>query len=209
MPIPRLNIASPVADLDENGRIDCRTYVPNAAASRRMFTGTFSPDPTRETKPLSTNDGERLKTVVAELVSKFGVETPDDLQFITEGDIGHLLTPVQCRKIINGCKRGKHFDVEAYFALILMYMFKLFVAQMIPIIFQRAIDNDNRPEVEDRRHMIKTDEGEIIGCGYFSLLNQLKTRVEYVNRGNTLSRLRKPSYSQTSDDDQPRLKCLG
>lgn len=49
----------------------------------------------------------------------------------------------------------------------------------------------------------KTEEGEITGCGYFSLLNQLKTRIENVNRGNTLSHLRKPRCSQTSDDDQP------
>lgn len=51
-------------------------------------------------------------------------------------------------------------------------------------------------------------EGEIIGCGYFSLLSQLKTRIEYVNRGNTLSRLRKPRCSLTNDDDQPSAaKC--
>uniref|UniRef100_A0A8C2CPU8 Uncharacterized protein n=1 Tax=Cyprinus carpio TaxID=7962 RepID=A0A8C2CPU8_CYPCA len=54
----------------------------------------------------------------------------------------------------------------------------------------------------------KTEEGEIIGCGYFSLMNQLKTRIEYVNRGNTLSRLRRPRCSRTSGDDQPSAgKC--
>ncbi|XP_048104970.1 uncharacterized protein LOC125298311, partial [Alosa alosa] len=37
-----------------------------------------------------------------------------------------------------------------------------------------------------------TDEGELLGCGYTSLLNQLKTRVEHVNRNNTLARIRKP-----------------
>lgn len=53
----------------------------------------------------------------------------------------------------------------------------------------------------------KTEEGELIGCGYFSVLNQLKNRVEYLNRGNTLSRLRKPKRTQredeNTDDDQP------
>ncbi|XP_067291128.1 uncharacterized protein [Pseudorasbora parva] len=34
-------------------------------------------------------------------------------------------------------------------------------------------------------------EGELIGCGYGSLLNQIKTRVEHVNRDNTLVRVRK------------------
>lgn len=55
----------------------------------------------------------------------------------------------------------------------------------------------------------KTEEGEPIGCGYFSVLNQLKTRVEYLNRGNTLSRLRKPKRTQrddeNGDDDQPAV----
>ncbi|CAL8263268.1 unnamed protein product [Merluccius merluccius] len=54
----------------------------------------------------------------------------------------------------------------------------------------------------------KTEEGELIGCGYFSVINQLKTRVEYLNRGNTLSRLRKPKRTQrdeNGDDDQPAV----
>ncbi|XP_068506225.1 uncharacterized protein [Syngnathus scovelli] len=59
----------------------------------------------------------------------------------------------------------------------------------------------------------KNEEGELIGCGYFSVLNQLKTRVEYLNRGNTLSRLRKPKRTQRDDkdgdDDQPTVAtCL-
>lgn len=54
----------------------------------------------------------------------------------------------------------------------------------------------------------KSEEGEIIRCGYLSLLNQLKTRIEDVNRGSTLSSLRKPRCSQTSHDDQPSAaKC--
>lgn len=53
-----------------------------------------------------------------------------------------------------------------------------------------------------------TEEGEKIGCGYFTLLQQLKTRVEYLNRDNTLSRLRRPRRSQTSDDQRPPpAKC--
>lgn len=35
-----------------------------------------------------------------------------------------------------------------------------------------------------------TMEGELIGCGYGSLLNQIKTRAEHVNRDNTLVRVR-------------------
>lgn len=35
-----------------------------------------------------------------------------------------------------------------------------------------------------------TDEGDVLGCGYTSLLNQIKTRVEHLNWHNTLSRVR-------------------
>ncbi|ROJ26877.1 NLR family CARD domain-containing protein 3 [Anabarilius grahami] len=48
-------------------------------------------------------DEAKLETFVNELV-KVGVEGPDDLQFIQEDDIKHLLTPIQCRKIIHSLK---------------------------------------------------------------------------------------------------------
>lgn len=47
-------------------------------------------------------------------------------------------------------------------------------------------------------------EGQLIGCGYSGLESQLKTRVDYVNRDNTLVRLRKPKRrSVDMDDSQP------
>lgn len=50
----------------------------------------------------------------------------------------------------------------------------------------------------------KTEEGELIGCGYYSLLCQLKTRVEHLNRNNTMARLRKPKRTVDEvDDSQP------
>ncbi|XP_072571034.1 uncharacterized protein [Paramormyrops kingsleyae] len=50
----------------------------------------------------------------------------------------------------------------------------------------------------------KTEEGELIGCGYYSLLCQLKTRVEHLNRNNTMARLRKPKRTEGEmDDSQP------
>nr|XP_055025276.1 uncharacterized protein LOC129415351 [Misgurnus anguillicaudatus]XP_055025277.1 uncharacterized protein LOC129415351 [Misgurnus anguillicaudatus] len=45
-----------------------------------------------------------------------------------------------------------------------------------------------------------TMEGELIGCGYGSLLNQIKTRVEHVNRDNTLVRVRKPKRHITDNE---------
>ncbi|KAK2863400.1 hypothetical protein Q5P01_002933 [Channa striata] len=38
----------------------------------------------------------------------------------------------------------------------------------------------------------KTADGEQLGCGYYSILKQLKTRVEYVNRDDVFSRIRQP-----------------
>ncbi|XP_070408800.1 uncharacterized protein [Nothobranchius furzeri] len=45
------------------------------------------------------------------------------------------------------------------------------------------------------------EEGEQIGIGYYSLINQLKTRVEHVNRNNTSDRIRRPRTTQSSNAD--------
>ncbi|KAM8773053.1 uncharacterized protein AB9X84_013684 isoform 1-T1 [Acanthopagrus schlegelii] len=56
-----------------------------------------------------------------------------------------------------------------------------------------------------------TDEGDLLGSGYTSLLNQIKTRVEHVNRNNTLSRIRRPKRTNKNDGDasqpQPKSTC--
>lgn len=49
-----------------------------------------------------------------------------------------------------------------------------------------------------------TMEGELIGCGYGSLLNQIKTRVDHVNRDNTLVRVRK-TKRPTVDSEHDRV----
>lgn len=49
-------------------------------------------------------DEAKFETLVNELVTKVGVEGPDDLQFIQEDDIKHLLTPIQCRKRLHSLK---------------------------------------------------------------------------------------------------------
>ncbi len=48
-----------------------------------------------------------------------------------------------------------------------------------------------------------TMEGEQIGCGYGSLLNQIKTRVEHVNRDNTLVRVRQPKRQISDNESTP------
>lgn len=54
----------------------------------------------------------------------------------------------------------------------------------------------------------KTGDGEHLGCDYYSLLKQLKTRVEHVNRDNVSSRIRqprkRPSNENGSDADIKR-----
>ncbi|XP_034567502.1 uncharacterized protein LOC117832466 [Notolabrus celidotus] len=57
-----------------------------------------------------------------------------------------------------------------------------------------------------------TMEGELIGCGYGSLLNQIKTRVEHVNRDNTLVRVRRVKRpvndsEPVSSNEAPASKC--
>lgn len=47
-----------------------------------------------------------------------------------------------------------------------------------------------------------------MGSGYTSILNQIKTRVEHVNRGNTLARIRRPKRTNENNDDTPQLKNI-
>uniref|UniRef100_A0A672HBJ7 Sterile alpha motif domain containing 3 n=1 Tax=Salarias fasciatus TaxID=181472 RepID=A0A672HBJ7_SALFA len=59
---------------------------------------------------------------------------------------------------------------------------------------------DKYPEsFEDR-----TEEGERMGHGYYTLSKQLRTRIEFLNRDNTLARLRKPKQLvHALDEDLP------
>lgn len=199
-------------------------------------------------------DEAKLETLVNELV-KVGVEGPDDLQFIQEDDIKHLLTPIQCRKIIHSLKGpfNPQLSPSSSEPLSVASSSTCPISSISPIsawvnsfevpwnkvrlTLRRAVDAGERPAPDDRRHLIKVtvdamrerslnptrrecvvvakaitqkypnsfldknEEGELIGCGYFSVINQLKTRVEYLNRGNSLSRLRKHKRTQRDDDD--------
>lgn len=54
----------------------------------------------------------------------------------------------------------------------------------------------------------KNEEGEKIGVGYFSLLEQIKRRVEHVNRSNSLVRLRTPTRRLQVDPDDQNTPAL-
>ena len=50
----------------------------------------------------------------------------------------------------------------------------------------------------------RNKEGERLGNGYYTLGKQLRTRIEFLNRDNTLARLRKPKrLAPATEDDEP------
>ncbi|XP_038581216.1 uncharacterized protein LOC119907525 isoform X2 [Micropterus salmoides] len=52
-----------------------------------------------------------------------------------------------------------------------------------------------------------TGEGEQLGVGYYSLVNQLKTRVEHVNRNNLSHRIRRPRTTTQSSAATKTVRC--
>lgn len=70
---------------------------------------------------------EKVEAVIHELETNLGVEGADALQLIKEEDIRHLLSPIQCRKLINSFKSGKlsHLHVNVQCSSILMIMVRL------------------------------------------------------------------------------------
>lgn len=53
---------------------------------------------------LSYLENESLEIILQHL-SSIGVRTADDTEFIKEDDLKHLLTPVDCRKLLHAFKR--------------------------------------------------------------------------------------------------------
>ncbi len=49
---------------------------------------------------LSMLDNDRLNDLIAEL-TRMGVKTDDDLQYVTSDDLKDFLSPIDCRKRIN------------------------------------------------------------------------------------------------------------
>lgn len=81
-------------------------------------------------------DRAKLETVVGELVSKLGVEGPDDLQFIKEED--GRLTHIQCRKIIHSFKSGKNSSIAAFHFYVNVEYVDYILMTMIPLTLQNA-----------------------------------------------------------------------
>ncbi|CAI5637063.1 unnamed protein product [Oreochromis niloticus] len=61
-----------------------------------------------------------------------------------------------------------------------------------------------------------TEKGERLGCGHYSLLRSIKSRVEHVNRDNTTHRLRQTKRTRNAEDCSPnsnatspkKVRCL-
>ncbi len=52
---------------------------------------------------LSMLDNDRLNDLIAEL-TRMGVKTDDDLQYVTSDDLKDFLSPIDCRKRIHSSK---------------------------------------------------------------------------------------------------------
>ncbi len=49
-------------------------------------------------------DNDRLNDLISEL-TRIGVKTDDDLQYVTSDDLKDFLSPIDCRKVIHFFKR--------------------------------------------------------------------------------------------------------
>ncbi|XP_065149445.1 uncharacterized protein [Paramisgurnus dabryanus] len=219
-------------------------------------------------------DYERLKVLIEHLSSAVGVTRKEDLAFIEKDDLQHLLTPIQCLKVIHTFKQRvdttancvpneqtgpvpvttlniELIDERSHptpsctqsrnSGLSLTKTPNSWTHQFeipwdkMPTSLSEAILRGHRANSADRRAMVRTvvaamqkscpnpnraacvdiakvivskypltfadtdEEGEQLGIGYYSLVNQLKTRVEHVNRNNVRERMRKPrAVTETS-----------
>ncbi|XP_041866818.1 uncharacterized protein LOC121655942 [Melanotaenia boesemani] len=217
---------------------------------------------------------DKLQSLLVKLAS-IGVESKYDLHLIKEEDLTEIITPIQCRRLLNVWQTE-----EVTMTLTSVEPSEIFYDatpehppsesassspslssssssrksvslrtwpedfevpwNRMPAGVRSAIAEEKRPSAKDRRAMVRliVDEmrmtelnpskaqcltvaksivqqypqsfadimrdGTVIGSGYGSLLTQLKTRVEHVNRGNTLSRQRVKRRVSTSSADIAR-----
>ncbi|XP_067283842.1 uncharacterized protein [Pseudorasbora parva] len=229
-------------------------------------------------------DSKTLETIVEDL-SSMGVREIDDLMYIKEEDIRHLMSIVDCRKILqkfsNRDIRGQQNNLLRESAASDMITLNLTPVSSLeassstlftlppqhstpvqhstwPSTFQvpwdktrsslrTCLELKKRPDETDRRHMVRvtvdamreiclnptlnqcasvamsiiaqypdcfedrTDEGDRMGSGHFTLCSQFKTRLDNLNRNNTLARLRKPKRTAVTEENslpvQSRAKC--
>uniref|UniRef100_A0A8C9X4V2 Uncharacterized protein n=1 Tax=Sander lucioperca TaxID=283035 RepID=A0A8C9X4V2_SANLU len=172
-------------------------------------------------------DGERLQHLVETLLIVVGIEDVEDLRYIKEDDEEDILTPCQCRKLLDAFQRrdsttqphpssaklptstppaspAPSFPPSAVFSSQWVRDFQIpwekieqraahsDRLQMIRVIVDAVRLHCMNPTRAQCAEIAKavvaqypksfgdvTDEGDVLGCGYTSLLNQIKTRVEH------------------------------
>ncbi|XP_033122232.1 uncharacterized protein LOC117121215 [Anneissia japonica] len=225
---------------------------------------------------------EDLLMAVVERLNGHGVETEEDLQFVTEDDVKDLLKTIQPRKLLSSWNKNDPFasvmpiipidlpslspstssersssdDSQAVPSIVSPNNSFMNWPDVIDIPFDKfphglknALRSGNRPSPAERRHMVrmvvdvmrtfkpnpnkaqcasvakaivvqysdsfidKTDDGEKLGCGYYSLLMKIKTRVEHVNRNNDAARMRKKKKNNNKEvaaaNEQPAVDSYG
>ncbi|XDV33478.1 hypothetical protein PO909_003877 [Leuciscus waleckii] len=206
---------------------------------------------------LSYLENESLEKILQHL-SSIGVRTADDMEFIKEDDLKHLLTPVDCRKLLHAFKRRAYPETSPNSELVLEPSSHVSVQNSTWVStfsvpwekthesLRRCLAQRKRPKAADRRHMVRviaeairqvclnppfrqcaelaksivdkypesfedrTEEGEQLGNGYYTLSKQLRIRIDFLNRDNTLTRLRKPKRMVPAVDEDlpgPSRKC--
>ncbi|KAI7801440.1 hypothetical protein IRJ41_013437 [Triplophysa rosa] len=187
------------------------------------------------TAALPKLDEDRLKSLLERLLLVVGVEEVADLIYVKEDDIKDILTPLQTRKLIDSFKGECPSNWITTFQVPWEKMAPTLRdtisvgqrpthsdrLQMIRIIVDAIRAHCPNPTKAECSQIAKnvvaqypksfgdvTDEGDLLGSGYTSLLNQIKTRVEHVNRGNTLARIRRPKRTNENNDDTSQHKNI-
>uniref|UniRef100_A0A9J8DLI9 Uncharacterized protein n=1 Tax=Cyprinus carpio carpio TaxID=630221 RepID=A0A9J8DLI9_CYPCA len=204
---------------------------------------------------LSYLENESLEKILQHL-SSIGVRTADDMEFIKEDDLKHLLTPVDCRKLLHAFKRrGQLCDTQHntqqrdctmetsaepdYFLTLTPVPYpetspnsELALepsshvsvqnstwVSTFSVPWEKTHESLRRQCAELAKSIVdkypesfedRTEEGEQLGNGYYTLSKQLRIRIDFLNRDNTLTRLRKPKRMVPAVDEDlpgPSRKC--
>ncbi|CAB1440706.1 unnamed protein product [Pleuronectes platessa] len=163
---------------------------------------------------------DKLQSLLNNL-ERIGEESRGDLQFIKEEDLPADITRIQCRRLLNAWQTEENFNVPWNR---MSPGIKTAIAQekgksakdhreMVRIIVDEMRLTELNPSKSQcltvakmivKQHPRSFADGTVIGSGYGSLLTQLKTRVEHVNRGNVLIRRREPKILSNPPADIAR-----
>uniref|UniRef100_A0A3Q1GQ44 Si:dkey-15h8.17 n=1 Tax=Acanthochromis polyacanthus TaxID=80966 RepID=A0A3Q1GQ44_9TELE len=177
-------------------------------------------------------------TSLLEVLEELGVESRADLVLVQENDLVKCLRPIQCRKLLNGLKneplagRPWYIDFRVRWDRMTASIRKALSNQarpspgdrkyMVRAVVDQMFEHDLNPTraichsiawsiVRDYPKCFADvgKKGDIVGDGSHSLLQQIKARVEYKNRKNTLARHRREKRPRTAVVEGGRLMARG